>query len=375
MVYSETVSGFKHPFDVYRSERRLTTAIAFTSAILLHLGLLLVLPQQILRPAAPSDADEAPLEVTLVPPEPLTAEQLRFVEANPDAPENEPDKKDQYSFRSQQAASEAPSDSLLPAPNVDGETDSQKIIQGALEQIAPLPPGVYTPMAQPGEGEGTDGGKQGAQAQPMLAPAQPLPAPEFIQQKPIDTEGPGSSPEIPGLAQEILQKPDPNAPINVYRTQVQQSIEPAQAGDGNGGSVEAKPMPRERPRLAPELVRGPLMRSTGSVSRRGALAIDATFSEFGEYQQQFYAALQAGWYQEIEFFQPIDTATSATVSFTIESNGRVRDVRVVHTTASEIATIICESAITKRSPFRPWTKEMVQVFGSERTLTVTFHYR
>ena len=109
--------------------------------------------------------------------------------------------------------------------------------------------------------------------------------------------------------------------------------------------------------------------------RRGALAIDATFSEFGEYQQQFYAALQSGWYQEIDFFEPIDTSTRVVVSFRITADGVIDCVEVLHTTASEIATLICQTALTKRSPFRPWTKEMVIVFGQERTLEVVFHYR
>ena len=146
-------------------------------------------------------------------------------------------------------------------------------------------------------------------------------------------------------------------------------------GDGAGGTPEAQPQPRARPRLAPELITGPLMRSEGSASRRGSLALDATFSEFGEYQQQFYAAIQTGWYQEIEFFEPIDTATRVHVRFTIHADGRVMNVKAVQTTASEIATFICETAIIKRSPFRPWTKEMVQVFGKQRELNVVFHYR
>ncbi len=374
MLYPDTVPGFRHPFASYRSERRLTTIIALALALMLHLGVFLALPDQVLCSPCGGEADEQPLEVTLLPPEPLTADQLRFVEANPEAAENEPDRQDQYSFRSQQAASETSSDSLLRAPNVDGEADSQKIVQGALEPAAPMPAGVYTPSAKPGEGEGSDGGKAGAPTQAMAAPAQPLPAPEFIRQKPVDDDGPGSSPEQPGLAQEKVKDPDPDAPIDVYRAPAQM-VSAQQPGDGNGGAVEAKPMPRARPRLAPELVRGPLMRSRGAASLRGTLAIDATFSEFGEYQQQFYAALQAGWYQEIEYFQPIDTAATVNVRFTIESDGTVRDVKVVESTASEIATIICENAIMKRSPFRPWTKEMVQVFGRERTLYVQFNYR
>jgi len=375
LVATETVKGFINPFGGYREERRLTTFVAIGITLLVHLLFFLSLPEQLLVGPSADKADESSVELVLLPPEELTPEQLRFVEANPEAPENEPDRKDQYSFRSQQSASETTSDSPLDAPNVDGETDSQKIVQGALNPSEPVPPGVYAPNAQPGENDGTDGGKAGAQAQPPIAVPQPLPAPDFIQQEPVDDAGPGSSPDLSGKALEVTQAPDPEAPIQVYQPQEPMPTPQVEAGDGNGGAEVARPTPRPRPRLAPELVQGPLMRSTGTASRRGALAIDATFSEFGEYQQQFFAALQAGWYQEIEFFQPIDTATMVRVRFTIESNGSVRDVEVIDSNASEIATLICETAITKRSPFRPWTKEMVEVFGSERTLNVVFHYR
>ena len=366
----------KLPFDLYPPERRWPTIGALLIAFILHLGVVLVLPEEILRSPSSSGDDDTSLELTLVAPEPLTADQLRFVEVNPDAPKNEPDREDQYSFRSQQAASENVSDSPLQAPDVDGETDSQKIIQGSLEQAPPVPAGLYAPVAKQGKGEGTDGGQAGSRPQAAVAPAQPLPLPAFLQQEAIAEDGPGSRLEDPGKALEVAPTPDPNAPINIYKPQPEQlAVVSVQAGDGNGGGAEVKPLPRARPRLAPELIRGPLMQSRGSTRLRGSLAIDATFSEFGEYQQQFYAALQAGWYQEIEFFQPIDTATSVQVQFTIQSDGIVRDVTTVSSTASEIATIICESAIIKRSPYRPWTREMVQVFGRERTLTVSFHYR
>ncbi|MGJ8650491.1 MAG: hypothetical protein ACSHX4_09035 [Opitutaceae bacterium] len=372
---TETVSSGQHPFDTYRHDRRFTTVCALLIALLLHVGLLWVIPEQILFSAVIGEKADDVLEVTLVPPEPLTADQLRFVEVNPEAPENTPDRQDQYSFKNQQLASEKVSDDPLEAPDVDGDTQSQKIIQGASEQAPPLPPGVYSPQAKPGEGDGTDGGKPGAIAQPTPTPAPPLPTPAFLEQTPVTEEGPGSRLETPGVATEVTPNPDPDAPINVYKPSPQSpSVEQAQNGEGNGGST-AKPMPRERPRLDPELIRGPLMQSTGSTRLRGTLAIDATFSEFGEYQQQFYAALQAGWYQEIEFYQPIDTSATVQVRFTIHADGKVTDVEVARTTASEIATIICESAIVKRSPFRPWTREMVQVFGQERTLTVAFHYR
>jgi hypothetical protein len=371
------VLDLEHPLALSPTGQSRSVLLALLIAALLHLGVLLLLPQQILRSTAPSAVEAQDMQLTLLPPQELSPEDLRFVEANPDAPENEPDAKDQYSFRSQQAASETLSDSPLNAPNVAGDTDSQKIIQGSLESAPPVAPGVYSTEAQEGTGDGTDGGDPGAvaQAAQQLAAPQPLPAPQFIQQKPVEDVGPGSRMDQPGLALEVFEQVDPTAPVEIYRQQDQPPVAAAQAGAGNGGAPAARPMPRARPRLAPELLTGPLMRSEGSARLRGTLAIDASFSEFGEYQQQFFAALQAGWYQEIEFFQPIDTATRVVVRFTIQSDGVVRDVEVVQSSASQIATFICESAITKRSPFRPWTKEMVQVFGQERSLTVAFHYR
>jgi hypothetical protein len=366
-----------NPFDEFRRERRWTTMLALAVAIFLHVAVVVVLPEQILvQSDSEAGGGEETLEVELLPPEPLTPEELRFVEASPDAPENEPDRKDQYSYRAQQAADQNPNADLLEAPNVEGDENSQKILAGALNQAPPMPPGVYSPTAKAGEGEGTDGGKAGtAPAEALLAQFQPLPAPAFLQQEPVDKDGLGSGLTPPREALEVFPDADPEVPINIYRPQQPIQIAETQVGDGNGGALEAKPMPRERPRLAPELITGPLMNSRGSASRRGSVAIDATFSEFGEYEQQFYAAIQTGWYQEIEFFQPIDIATNVVVSFTIHADGTIHGTEIVRSTASEVATIICQTAITQRSPYRAWTKEMVKVFGRERTIQVVFHYR
>lgn len=359
-----------HPFDEFRSGRWRTTWAAIGVTILVHLFILLSVPERMLPGQRQATREEAVIyEINLSEPQ-----EMQYVEVNPDAPVNEPDRKDQYSFRAQQAADQNPLTDTSNLPNVDGEEESLKIVQGQLQQTPPVPPGVYSPAARPGEGEATEGGKQGSESQPLVAPVQPLPAPDFIQQKPVTEEGPGSRVDLAGKAQEIFEQPDPDAPINVYRppTQVQPQVQP---GDGSGGAAETRPMPRARPRLAPELITGPLLKSQGSASRRGDLAIDATFSEFGEYEQQFYAAIQTGWYQEIDFFQPIDTATRVHVRFRIKADGTVDEVKAVQSTASKIATVICVTAITKRSPFRPWTEEMVKVFGEERWLNLVFNYR
>ena len=355
-------------------ESRWVTLLAVLATLFVHVCVILVVPEE-LMPRNHGGTDQALKEAEVYEISLVDPVEARFVEASPEAPENEPDRKDQYSYRAQQAADNSPLSDAANKPKVDGEEDSQKIIQGSLQQTPPFKPGVYAPAARLGEGEGDQGGKLGAPNELVLPQlAKPLPTPDFIQQNPGSTLGPGSRVDFVGEAPEVFEAPDPDAPIDVYRPQpmVEQS---QKVGDGAGGSLEAQPAPRARPRLAPELITGPVMRSNGSASRRGSIAIDATFSEFGEYEQQFYAAVQTGWYQEIEFFQPIDTSTRVQVRFTLHADGRVDKVKAVQSNASEIATFICETAITKRSPFRPWTKEMLQVFGQQRTLHVVFHYR
>ena len=355
-------------------ESRWVTLLAFLATIFVHLGVILVIPDE-LMPQNKSDTSQAQKEAEIYEISLVDPVDVRFVEANPEAPENEPDRRDQYSYRAQQAADNSPLIDAANKPKVDGEEDSQKILQGSLQQTPPLEPGVYAPASRPGERDGEQGGELGAPNELVLPQlAKPIPAPNFIQQDPASDQGLGSRVDLVGEAPEVFEVPDLDAPINVYRPQSVAEQE-QKVGHSAGGTLEAQPTPRARPRLAPELMVGPLMRSHGSTSRRGLLAIDATFSEFGEYEQQFYAAVQTGWYQEIDFFQPIDTSTRVQVRFTLHADGRVENVKSVQTSASEIATFICETAITKRSPFRPWTKEMVQVFGQQRTLHVVFHYR
>lgn len=347
--------------------------VALILTILLHLGVFYVMPERLMPVSEPQPAADDPVEypISLVEPEP---EPQRYVEANPEVPENEPDPTDQYAARSQQAADDSPLSDPENLPQVDGESDTRKIIQGMLEPSPPVEPGVYAPDAPPGEGPGDAGGEPGnpsEDAQP--AQPQPLPPPDFIEQESVSEEGPGSRPEPPGEAPEVVETPAPDAPVDVYRPPTERASD-APTETAGGGTPDRQAKPRPRPRLDPELTTGMLMRSESSARRRGQIAIDATFSEFGEYEQQFYAAVQTGWYQEIEFFQPIDTAAQVRVRFTLHADGRVSDVEAVQSNASEIATIICENAISKRSPFRPWTREMVRVFGQERTITVRFNY-
>lgn len=304
--------------------------------------------------------------------EPVDPKERSYVEANPEAPENEPDQTKNYSFRAQQSADEIPEASEKDdKPRVDGtEQIASKIIQGAVEESEPMTMESILVESSGGLSDRDNEEYQGSN-NPRPMPELVLPsAPDFIEQSPEDEDGPGSSLEISGQGKETL---DINQVIPLYQAE-EVSDQTQTLSSSTGSQSNAKPLPRKRPTLPPDLVYGSLTSSQGSAERSGAIAIDSTFSQFGEYERQFYATVQAGWYQEIDFFQPIDTSARVIVQFRIRSDGTIDEVTVLNSTASELATWICQLALTKRSPFRPWTSEMVEVFGQERVIEISFSY-
>ena len=135
---------------------------------------------------------------------------------------------------------------------------------------------------------------------------------------------------------------------------------------------KTRPMPMVRPKLSSEITKGPTMQSQASANKFGVIALDASFSEFGEYEQQFYSALQVAGIMKWPFIKPLDSGTEVSISFILKSDGSIHSVTILSSTAGLIATTICESAITKRSPFRPWTQDMIKVFGDQKELKVRF---
>lgn len=330
--------------------------LAILFSLALHLLIFAFLPDQLLKCFAKSEAvSSPPLMLEL---EQLQPDEMRFVEANPEAPDNVPDKSNNYSYRNQQAAELNPSlNDQSDKPFVDGLEQSQKIIEGQLPQEAVrattqqsksneavIKERIVTPSFQP---KGMD-------------------RPDFLTPK-IKGDLAESGSGVLGDKTQIAAG-SIDGELQIY--------EPSQNSEMLAGSTDvASSDALPRPRLDPKLLVGPLMQSDGAAMRRGKIAIDSAFSEFGEYQQQFLAPVLRGWYQEINFYQPIDVSARVLVRLTLHSNGEVSSVKALQTTATDIATMICESAIAKRSPFRPWTQEMVEVFGNEKTLTILFIYQ
>ena len=134
-------------------------------------------------------------------------------------------------------------------------------------------------------------------------------------------------------------------------------------------------LPRPRPSL-PQFSRGPVGVRQGAAPRVGTIAVDANFSEFGDYLARMLDAIVRQWHLLAwDALQAGEVGTLVAVSFRIDANGTIHGLEVDHSTASLIATLICKDAISSREPYGPWTVDMREVLGEEQTIRIRFFYR
>jgi hypothetical protein len=236
-----------------RTESRFGTGIAVVLTLLLHGSFLVVMP----RSSSALTAVTPPLPPP--PPaytlQPLTPDDLRFVETNPDSPEAEPDKTINTSDRNTRAAQEKP-DPNNPGelPTIQGEqTDMLKVVTGDLRPPVPLspPPSTPSPASQPSP--------PAPQSPP--APATP-PAPTATPTPPAQPT-PATQP-TPKEAQPQLQTPAPKSPFepqpnpanlpSISEPSPPIVLPEAQQGkstDENGAGIKLAEKPAEAPKEKP----------------------------------------------------------------------------------------------------------------------------
>ena len=141
-----------------------STMIGIVGVILIHLLLWLLAPHMLtfehtgeMRPHAA--AKEFNIEIDpemLAKPEDKPKDPFRFVETNPEAPENIPDKTENFAAQNQQAAQETPNpDGTSDRAATEGKKDfeSNQIVSGSLTQpIEPLPAPPPGPRRNPPAG-------------------------------------------------------------------------------------------------------------------------------------------------------------------------------------------------------------------------------
>ncbi len=293
------------------------------------------------------------------PPQPM-----RFVEVNPDAPENDPGATENYGARNQQAAQPEPGRDNSDRAKTTGEVDESTAVVTGMRQTPAEP--TPLPGADGQRGAGMTAVVVGSPNQPKAA--EPLPGFEKFS---------GENPE--GLGTNIGRK-------NEGKADDEKSQEGREAGEGSqqllavsGGGVPGapgRPAPRPRPKL--QNVRPAVLANQPlSASSLGVPAVSSRLSEAGIWWDEFIGTID-GQFQKLaaEMSTHPPARSQVTIHFMVNTQGEIRILDVGgEDTAGRVATLTCLDAIRARAPYRPWTQDMIALFGDEEEVLFTFFFR
>ena len=293
-----------------------SAAIAVAVSLGLHLLLLLVLPdsfQKVVAFVRPVEVLTAPVKID----EARLPPKLRFIETNPLANQAVPKTTPFTSSRNQTAAQPVPEKmpTNSPLPKSEGTSEQLRIAQGKPRSIDQS---QAAPATQPSIS--------------MAAPAKATPPP-----------GPGKA---------VVQPSPTPAPV----------------------PVAANP---DRPRASvPSGTYGLLLRRPVGVNRAGTIAIDARFSNYGDYTQRMLEAIQSSWWSIIERsrFESVSRG-NVIVRFRLHRDGTVTDARVLSSEVTRVMTLACKDAVMAPAPYDIWRADMVAMYGESDTVTINFIYR
>ncbi|MGH8017319.1 MAG: hypothetical protein ACREIA_03375 [Opitutaceae bacterium] len=326
--------------------------------ILFHLLFFFSIPNSYLDLGLKEPADEVQeFDIQLVEPEEEEEEpeQQQFVETNQAAPENAPDETDNFSARDQQAANETEPEELsedrTPAREGEDDVPFDKMLSGELTepQVSP-PPAPEQPAVQ-------------EQTQPS-APQRQDPLPGFEEGRGESEEGTGSS------IAEPTDNPQPDAEkVEGEDTPSEDTELPVFVSPLTG----SQPSPAPRPRL-PRALPGPVRRQEAGVSQTGAIAVDAKFSEYGQYLERMIEAVSQRWTALCSSRAYRESSTHVVIEFKVTREGLIKDIATIENTSEALGVLLAQSAIEQGQPYGPWPQEMIDVLGENQTVTFSFHY-
>ncbi len=304
------------------------------------------------------------IEISEAPPPPPD----RFVDTNPDAPDNPPDETQNFADRNQQLAQEVAAEELGDMPSTEGEDDidSTSIVSG--DDAAPSPPQVIVPPAPEAiETEAAD-----PQEMPALA-QDPLSGFEDIR---------GESEE--GIGTNVVELPEnPQADID---ESIEGVTDPEQASP-TGRGIYFRPNPN-RPAPRPTLERSQIKpaifsnRVTGT-DNIGVVAHEALRTTFGDYFARMLEVIRLGWNHDIRskierrLGFPLD-GSRVRVNFTLHQDGTITIDRVEGNAGplwNGVAVEAIAAPARSADGFGEWEEEMVTVLGSQTPIRLTFFYQ
>src|SRR5579884_2406402 len=277
----------------------------------------------------------------------------RFVETNPDAPQNIPDKTSNFGAQNQQAAQSKPSPktgSDHPATEGKKDVESTQIVDGHLKDKTPPAESVPPPPSP-------------TSTEAKSAPVQeqnPLPG----YQKSIGENKEAFGTNLGQVAENVR-----NVPKKIEGQKDVPAVEGA-----NSAVPAPDPMhPRPRPTLNERDVRPAVFEENpvGTI-KTGENAWDARWSNYGQYLQQLINTVQAEWDHILSNsgIYPV-SGTHVVVTFRLNSKGNITEIVKVDGNAGDLGQRYCVSAITDRAPYGAWTDDMIAMLGNDQQLTFT----
>jgi hypothetical protein len=354
---------------VWNDPESRSTVIGIVGVILIHLLLWWISPHLLqLHPIAGAVRPHAtPREFNIeIDSETLAKSQkqkdpFKFVETNPEAPENVPDKTENFAAQNQQAAQEKPTpDAKGDRAATEGKKDfeSNQIVSGRLtepiERVeAPPPPPVETPPVE---------------TPPVAAPRAeqtPLAGTEKFEGESQTGFGGNIAKRLPN-SQPVPERVEgvKDAPQSPNAMSMQPAIDPLR--------------PRPRPQVVRQQQVRPAILAENKFGTKnvGLTGIDAKWSNYGAYLQRMIDTVQIQWERLILSMSAMPAGGSTvTVKFIMGDEGQITNIVNVDSTASETGSRACVSAITDRAPYGPWTEDMKAVLGSQQEMTFTFYYQ
>ena len=347
-----------------------STTIGLLAVLIFHLLLVVLGPRLLRFDAVPSavrphsTAREFNIELApdteLKAPPPKPKDPFKFVETNPDAPENTPDKTENFAAQNQQVAQEKPTPdgkSDMPATQGKKDFESNQIVSGRLAQPiehveAQPPPPMNLPVAD-------------QSVKPPRAEQNPLSGTEKLEGENKEGIGANLAKRVES-AQPVPEKIEgvKNAKEYEGATSTQMAIDPRN--------------PRPRPQVVRQQQTRPavLAERPFGTQNIGNVAVDARWSNYGAYLQRMIDTVQIQW-ERLILQQSANPAigSTVTVKFVMNDEGKITTIVNVDTTANETASRACVSAITDRAPYGPWTDDMKAVLGAQQEMTFTFYYQ
>lgn len=342
--------------------------VGIAGVLLIHLLLLLLAPRALRLEHAPSvlrphsSAREFSIQIapdTFTPkPVPKPPPPMKFVETNPNAPENIPDKTNNFGAQNQQAAQEKPTpNGKADHPAIEGQKEihSTQIVSGQLTKPVELPPAPAVPEQPPSPNT-----QQAA----------------VREQNPLNGYEKTEGENVNAFGTNVAKPSDDAKPIP-------NKVEGAKDVPLIQGATGLQPMidPRH-PRPRPQIVKSQQVRpaifeeNKFGTQNIGPAAYDARWSNYGAYLQKLIETVQIQWERILieSRVYPVG-GTHVSVRFRLDKEGKIAEILNVEGTAGEQAKQACISAITSRAPYGPWTEDMIAVLGEQQDMTFTFYYQ